>query len=159
EGLGEIFIRMALRIPESQMLDIILAGWVWPVIGRITDRRWTEQLLPAPTPLQLIGVLYDMPGFVPEDAHAFLRGSALDFRHHLSLQPHQAGMGEIERDGYARRGLRAEPFVRDPGVRPDAQSALIEFLMEIVETSLEPGSRDGNPEVLEAQLEQPLIRP
>src|SRR6185437_14219881 len=47
KGLGEILVRMALRVPASKMLDITPAGRIGPVIMRVVFRRRAEQLLPA----------------------------------------------------------------------------------------------------------------
>ena len=73
---------------------------------------------------------------------------------HLALEPHQAGMREIERDGDAGRVVGAEPLVRDPGVRPHPQPPLRELLVEIGEAALEPGAFERDLEVLQAQLQQ-----
>ena len=98
----------------------MLAGRVGPVVaaGSGVEERPNE-LLPAPPALQAVGVLHDVAGLVAQDAHAFRPGAALDLEDHLALQPHQARMGEVERDGDARRVVGAEPFVGHPGVRPD----------------------------------------
>ena len=116
ERLGEILVRMALRVPQPQMLDEISAGRIRPVIARIALRGSAEQLLPLATALQLIGVLHHVAGFVAKNAHAFGPGAALDVDDHLPLELHQALVGEIERDRDARRVFRAEPLARDPGM-------------------------------------------
>src|SRR3954470_17776124 len=95
EGFGEIFVRMALRVPEPKMLDKTPAGRIWPVVARVAFRRRTEQLLPAPAALRLVGVLHGMACLVPENRHALGPGAALDVEHHLLLELHQAGMGKI----------------------------------------------------------------
>src|SRR5262245_24810450 len=48
KGLGEILVRMALRVPAPKMLDIAPASRVRPVVERVVFRRRAEQLLPAP---------------------------------------------------------------------------------------------------------------
>src|SRR5437773_9694813 len=53
KGFGEILVRMALRVPAPEMLDITPAGRIGPVVERVVFRRRTEQLLPAPAALQL----------------------------------------------------------------------------------------------------------
>ena len=69
-----------------------------------------------------IGVLHHVAGLVAQDAHALAPGAAFDVDDHLALEPHQPRMREIERNGDARRVVRAEPFARKPGVRPDARA-------------------------------------
>jgi hypothetical protein len=59
-------------------------------------------------------------------------------------------MGEIERDRDAGRGVRAEPLVGDPGVRADAQAALLQLAMQRAQAQLQPRPFDGDLEVLEA---------
>jgi hypothetical protein len=58
-------------------------------------------------------------------------------------------MGEIERDRNAGGIVRAEPFVRHPGVRPDPKPSLRELVVEVFQAPLEPGTDDGDLEVLE----------
>ncbi|MGY3076495.1 hypothetical protein ACVWZZ_002866 [Bradyrhizobium sp. LM6.10] len=103
-------------------------------------------------------MLYGVARFVTEDGHAFAPGSALDVEHHLLLELHQAGMGEIEGDGDAGDASRAEPFARDPGMRPQPDAALLELLVERADTIIEPGAFDRNPQAGEPLLEQLVIR-
>src|SRR5262245_25773813 len=149
---------MALRIPKPQMLDITPAGWIGPVVERVAFRRQTEQLLPASAAVQLVGLLHRMAGLMPENGHALGPGAALDVEHHFLLELHQAGMGEIERDGNARLAVRTEPLARYPRVRPQPDAPFSELLMETAHAILEPGAFDRNPQAAEAALEQLLIR-
>ena len=98
EGLGEVLVGMALRIPQPQMLDVILARRIGPVVARIAGRGTAEQFLPAAAALQPVGVLDDVAGLVAQDAHAFGARAAFDVEDLLALEPHQARMGEIERE-------------------------------------------------------------
>src|SRR5262249_52211449 len=157
EGLGEILVRMALRVPQPQMLDEMPAGRVRPVIPRIAPRGWSEQPLPATPAVQLIGVLHHVPGFVAQDAHALRPGAAFDVEDLLLLELHQPRMREIEGERDAQRIVRAEPFARDPGMRPRPDVALRKLLVQGFEAVLEPGALDGDLEVLEAELEQLLL--
>jgi hypothetical protein len=101
--------------------------------------------------------LQHVPGFVPENAHALGHGAALDVDDHLALEPHQAGMSEIEGNRDAGRVIGAEPLVGHPGVRPDAKPPLAELRIELVQAPLEPRACDGDLEVLEAQLEEFVV--
>src|SRR5215470_15001051 len=145
---GEIFIWMALRVPESQVLDEMPAGRIRSIIARIALRGSTEQLLPSTTPLELIGVLQHMAGFMTKNAHAFRPSTALHIDDHFPLELHQAGVGQIERDSDSWRVFRAEPFARDPDMGPGPDAALLEFLMETAEARLKPGAVDRDLEVL-----------
>src|SRR6266496_2592390 len=142
KGLGEILVRMALRIPAPKVLDIAPAGRIGPVIARVAFRGWAEQLLPAPAAVQLVGVLHGMAGFMTEDGHALGPGATLDLEHHFLLELHQAGMGEIERDRNAGRVCRAEPLARYPGVWPQPDAPLFELAVESVEAILQPCAFD-----------------
>src|SRR6266852_597168 len=102
-------------------------------------------------------MLHDVPGFVMQNAHALRRGPAFHVDDHLALEPHQTGMGQIKRNGDARRYVGAEPFVRDPGMRPDAQPAPAELVVEIGQARLEPRAFDRDLEVLEAKLQELVV--
>jgi hypothetical protein len=91
-----------------------------------------------------------MAGFVAENAHTIRHRPPFDVDHPFALEPHQAGMGEIERNRNAGGIVGAEPFVRYPGVRPDPKPALRELVVEVFQAPLEPGTGDGDLEVLEA---------
>src|SRR5581483_1241924 len=158
EGFGEILVGVALRVPEPEMLDVTPAGGIGPVVARIAFRRRAEQPLPTPATLQLIGVLDGVSRLVPENGHALGPGTALDVEHHFLFELHQAGMGEIKRDGNAGHIRRTEPFVRDPYMRPQPNAALFELLIESADAILEPGAFDRDPQAAEAPLEQLLIR-
>ena len=47
KGLGEVLVRMALRIPKPKMLDITPAGWIGAIVERVGFGGQAEQLLPA----------------------------------------------------------------------------------------------------------------
>src|ERR1700730_18210533 len=145
---GEIFIRMALCVPEAQMLDEMPAGRVRSIIARIALRGPSEQLLPSATSLQPIGVLQHMAGFMAKNAHAFRPSTSLDVDDNFLLELNQATVGQIERDSDARRVFRAEPLARDPGMGPGPDAALFEFFMETAEAVLKPGAVDRDLEIL-----------
>ena len=68
-------------------------------------------------------------------------------------------MCEIEgnrKSGYAERG---EPFFGKPDVRSNPESPALERFIERIDARLEPGSLDGEAEVLDAELKQSFVRP
>src|SRR5262245_39381621 len=158
KGLGEILVRMALRIPKPKMLDVTPAGRIGPIVERIALRGQAEQLLPASAAVQLVGLLHRVAGLMTENGHALGPGAALDVEHHFLLELHQAGMGKIEWDGNAGLAVRAEPFARYPRVGPQPDTPLSELFVETADAILEPGAFDRNPQTAEAALEQLLIR-
>src|SRR5215470_11848418 len=83
---GEIFIRMALCVPEPQVLDEMSAGRIRSIIARIALRGPAEQLLPSTTALELVGVLQHMAGFMTKNAHAFRPSTALHVDDHFPLE-------------------------------------------------------------------------
>jgi hypothetical protein len=107
--------------------------------------------------MQLIGMLHDVAGLVPQNAHAFRPSPALHVDDHLPLELHQAGVGEIERDRDPGRVARAEPLIRDPGMRPHPQVPLGKLLMKLAKTVLEPGARDRDLQILQAKAQQLLV--
>src|SRR3984893_6244222 len=158
KGLGEILVRMTLRIPEPKMLDITPTRWIGPIVERIAFRGQAEQLLPASAAMQLVGLLHRMAGLMTENGHALGPSAALDVEHHFFLELHQAGMGEIEWDGNAGLAVRTEPLARYPRVGPKPETPLFELFMKTADAILEPGASDRNPQTAEAALEQLLIR-
>src|SRR5215213_2490682 len=151
--LGEIFVGVALCVPEPKVLDITPTGWIGPVIPRVAFRGRAEQLLPAPASVQLVGVLHGMPGFVTEDGHTLGPSAALDIEHYFLLEPHQTGVGKIKRDRNAGRAIRTEPLARYPRMWPQPDVPLRKFFMETVEALLEPGAFNFDPQSVEAALE------
>src|SRR5215470_16214729 len=130
------------------MLDEMPTGRIRSIIARIALGGPAEQLLPATTTLELIGVLQHVAGFMAKNAHAFRPSTALDVDNHFPLELHQAPVGQIERDGDAWRVFRAEPLARDPGMGPGPDATLFEFFMETGEARLKPGAVDRDLEIL-----------
>src|SRR5581483_4157758 len=102
-------------------------------------------------------MLQDMAGLVTQDSHAFANGPAFHLENFFSLETHQTGMGEKERNGDARRVVRTEPFVREPGMRPDRQLPPLQFAMQVAQAVFEPGALDADLEVLQAKFQQFLV--
>src|SRR5215475_13903999 len=103
-------------------------------------------------------MLYGMACLMTENGRALGPGAALDVEHHFLLDLHQTGMSEIERDSDAGHISRTKPFTRNPCVWPQPNASLFELFVEGVETVVEPGVFDRNPQTTEASLKQLLIR-
>ena len=71
--------------------------------------------------------------------------------------PHQARMREIKRNGDAGGVFRAEPFARNPGMRPHADVVLVELGIKRVQASLQPRALDRHFEVLDADVQQLVV--
>ena len=63
-------------------------------------------------------------------------------------------MGKVERHGDAGNAVGREPFLGQPYVRMEADAAQVELAIQALDTSLDPGSGQGQPEIAEAQVEQ-----
>ena len=66
-------------------------------------------------------------------------------------------MREVKRDRDARDAVRREPFVGEPVVRPEHETAGGELGVELRDARLEIGAGDGQPEIAHADLEQLLV--
>ena len=114
ERLGEIFIRMALRIPVVEMHHVTAAERPRTIKFRcLISRRLSESLLPFFLFRQLIGVAVSVRRFVPDQSHEPLWRSALDFEHHRLLQLAQPVVHEKKRHEDRRDADRHEPFIAD----------------------------------------------
>src|SRR5690554_1071904 len=98
-----------------------------------------------------------MASFMPENTHAFRGASALNLENLLTLELHKARVDQIERDRDSWRGIGAEPFVRDPGMRLEPDAALIELFVETGEAAFEPCAVERDLEILEPQLQQLIV--
>src|SRR4029434_7404134 len=106
--------------------------------------RAAEQLAPAPPPVQSIGMLDHVAGLVPEDLHALLARASFDVEDHLALEPHQARMRQIKRNGDARRDVGTEPLIRDPEMWLDAEIARGKLALEHAQGFFQPGSTQAD---------------
>lgn len=158
EGFREVFVGMALRIPEAKMLHVILACRIGTIEARIMGRGAAEQFLPAAAALQPERVLHHVSGLVAENAHAFVARAAFHVDDHLAFEPHQARMRKVERDCNTGRGVGAEPLVRQPRMRTDAQVAFFKLLLQVVEATFQPGVLDRKLQVPEPELQELVIR-
>src|SRR6185503_19756636 len=81
KGLGKVLIRMALRIPHIEVPHEAPAIGPGAVTFGIGLRRAPKDLLPKAEAAEAIGIFYGMACLMPQDAHAPVRGPALDLEH------------------------------------------------------------------------------
>ena len=77
----------------------------------------TEQLDVALAGVETIPLLERVPRLMAKDAAAFGLACALAFEHLRSLQPHQAGVHQIEGYCEAQHPLGSEELLRQPHMR------------------------------------------
>jgi hypothetical protein len=95
-----------------------------------------------------------MARFVTEQLHAPEPRSAFYVLHLPFFEFLEARVGKVKRDGNARNGLGREPLARKPAGWPEAQAALLEFFVELLNPRQKLASIDPQIEVAEAQFEK-----
>ncbi len=124
ESLGEIFVRMALRIPVVEIHDITAAERARLIkTRRLFARRPPESLLPLFFPRQLIGIAVGMRRLMPHQFHEPLGRPALDLEHHRLFQRAQSIVDEKKGNENRRDADRHEPFIADVTGRMQHQFA------------------------------------
>src|SRR5207248_7888086 len=98
ECLGEVFVRVALRVPVIEVLDEALAVRLRRVVLRIFLPGIAEQTPPCRTPTQSIGVVDRVADFVPQDPETYVAVAAFDFEHLRELELREPWMREVERN-------------------------------------------------------------
>ncbi len=158
ERLGEIFVRMALRVPVIEVLDEALAVRLRRVVLRIGDRRITEDA-PARRPAsQRVRVVDCMADFVTQDLQAREFVAALHLKHLRKLQLLEARIREIKRNRDARHPVGCEPFVGQPVAGAKRHAARVQVGGDLTDADFEICALDRQPEIAHAQLEQLLVR-
>ena len=101
---------MTLSIVEAEVLHETPAGGIGTIVVRVSSLRISEELLPLRVARELVRVVEGVAAFMPEDLQQFLARPSLDLEHLLSLQFHQAGVGQVERNGDSGNAVGDEPF-------------------------------------------------
>ncbi len=135
EGLRKVLIRMALRIPHIEVPHEAPAIGPGAVIFGIGFRRASKDLLPKAEAAEAIGIFYGVACLMPQDAHAPVRGPALDLEHLVQFQFREARMGQIKRHGNPRHPIRTKPFVGQPTVGTEEELSGVEFGIELLDLS------------------------
>src|SRR5690606_9146647 len=130
------------------------------LVGLWIRRRGAAKEFAPPAPaVQAVGELDGVPGLVAQDAHAFSRRVALGLEHLGALQAHKPLVGQVKRDGNARRLLGREPLVGEPDAGAEAEAAAGHLAPELVDSPGEPWAVEAEAEIAQAHLEQALIIP
>jgi len=99
-------------------------------------------------------VLKRMSGFVSHDASELVTRAAFNIEHLTALQPNEAGMCEIERDGEPGHTEGGKPFLGEPDVWAESEAASLERFVESIDARCEPRPFYCKAEVLDTELEQ-----
>ena len=150
---------MAWRIPHVEMAHEAPAIGPGAVISGVGLGGAPEDLLPTAEPAEPIGIFYGVAGLMPQNAHAPVRGPALDLEHLFHLQFRESRMGQIKRHGDARHPIRRKPFVGQPEVGTEQELPGFEFGIELLDLSGQEGPAEGDAELVHRQVQQLLVGP
>ena len=157
EGFGEVFDRVRLRVPVGEIDDVVAALEAWRVRrpDRVPPDRRTAAI--AGPLVQLVGIVDGVPGFVPKDPSALGLAGTFHFEHLTALEPHEAGMRQIERNGEPKHAIRVEELLRQPGVRQSNDVARLQFAMQALDPPRHQGAFHLNGQVAETRGQQGLV--
>ena len=126
-----------------------MANWV--------RKTWAKALMPAPLEVQPKSVVDRMACLVAQDAHARDVGAAFDFQHLFSFELHQTRVGQIKRNCESGHTVGRKPFRRQPHVRFEANTAVVQFAVETFNVRFQKRSLDPDREIADTRVEQSLI--
>src|SRR4030095_10563951 len=112
--LGEILIRVTLRVPMIEMLYEALTVRLRRVVLRVRRGGSAEQSPPRRSASKGICVVDCVSRFMPNDLQALLGITPFDFEHLGQLQLGQARVRKIEGNRDARNAVGREPLVGQP---------------------------------------------
>ena len=150
---------MALRIPHIEMPHEAPAIGPGAVIFGIGLGGAPKDLLPTAEAAEAIGIFDGVAGLMPQDAHAPVRGPALDLEHLVQFQFREARMGQIKRYGNPRHPIRSKPFVGQPTVGPEEELSGVEFGVELLDLGGQEGPVEGDAEVAHGEVQELLVGP
>ena len=99
--------------------------------------------MPLAFEMQTKGVVDGVTGLVTQDAHALDVSAAFDFQHLFSFQLHQSRMGQIKGNGESRNSVGREPFGRQPHMRFETDTAIVQLAVEPFDVRFEKRSLDA----------------
>ena len=158
KGFGKVFGGMALRIPVAQMMHIASTGRAHLITVGIRLTRWPEHLAPGTPVAQAVGRIDGMAGLVTQYAPQPVGIAAFDLFHLMTLKLHQAWMSQIKRHRDTRYAVGREPFFGQPHVRPQADAAPLQLVIDVLQPALQRRARQLQLQIAKAQLQQLLVR-
>jgi hypothetical protein len=87
--------------------------------------------------VKTIGLVYGVARLVAKNTPGLGFSSPLHLQHLASLQPHQARMREVKRDGKANNTIRIEEFLGQPRMGKGCNVARLELPMQPLHASVE----------------------
>ena len=150
---------MALRIPHVEMPHEAPTIGPGTVIFGIGLGGAPKDLLPTAEPAEAVRIFQGVPGLMPQNAHAPLRGSPLHLEHLLQFQFRQPRMGQVERHGNPGHPIRRKPFVGHPHVGPETELAGRQFGVELLDPVGQEGPRQADSELVHREVQELLSGP
>src|SRR6185295_8722607 len=111
KSFGKVFNRVRLCVPIGEVDDVIAALWMGLVRRGVRRLRIAKQGSIAFAAVQTVCIIDGVPRFMPKDPSAFRLASTFDLQHLAALEPHEARMCEIERNGEPKHTIRVEDFL------------------------------------------------
>src|ERR1700726_3160456 len=155
EGLREIFVRVALRIPIVQMHDVAATERAWPVGVRcLFARRGPKNLPPLFLSRKLVGVGIGMCCLVPHQFHEPFRRLALDLEHHRPLQRTEPVVHEKKRHEDRRDTNGYKPFIADVSWRMKYEPLRRKLVIKLPDKRFESRAIEPQAELGDAAFEK-----
>src|SRR5690606_7503025 len=112
-----------------------------------------EDLTPVLALAQAVRGVERMAGLMAQDAHQPAAAATLHLLHETALQPHQARLRKIERQGDAGHAIRREPLLGIPVVRTETHTATAQLAIETLHVFGDDASAARQLDVAKAQRE------
>src|SRR5688572_29421752 len=140
------------------MQNIFTALGFWLIEIRITFCKRAKELAPLSSEMQTKSCVERVTCFVAQNAHAFSVSPTFHFQHLLSLELHQAWVGQVKGDGNSRDTVRRETFVRKPHVRLKSNAPFIQFAIETLDMRFEKRSLNLERQIANPHVQQMFVR-
>src|SRR5262245_17585635 len=142
ECFGKIFSGVSLRVPRVQIEHIFPAAGLRLIPAGVARPIRSENFIEFATGMKPERIAQRVTGLMPEYAHAFILGAALDFEHLRTFQSDQSWMNKVEGNRKTGDAVRCEPLFGQPDVRSQLQFARSEFFVKASKPDLKPCALD-----------------
>ena len=149
---------MCLSVPHLEVLHEVSTGRLRAITIWVRLRRFSKCFPVADTPSKTIGCVNRVTCLVPQDFHAPGFGATLNFKQLLSLQTHQSWVSQIEGNRDPWNTIWWEPFVTQPTMRWELESAMCQFVVKLLDPIFQRSSADCELQITDPRIEQLLIR-